>query len=101
MAAFMSGGKPFPLERLIAIFEAILDSQRSYSIGTTSILSSVKTLLNLRLLLGMKASGSSGGDKGELEGVRLRCSLSRDEVEGLALGLGWREWKERLVGIDD
>jgi len=38
----MSGGKPFPLERLIAIFEAILDSQRSYSIGTTSILSSVR-----------------------------------------------------------
>jgi len=59
----------------------------------------VKTLLNLRLLL--KASGSSGGDKGELEGLRLKCSLSRDEVEGLALGLGWREWKERLVGIDD
>lgn len=44
---------------------------------------------------------ASGGDKGELDGVRLKCPLSRDQAEGLAVGVGWREWKERLVGIDD
>jgi len=46
----MSGGKPFALERLIAIFESILDSHRSPSIGTTSILSSVNSS-SLSLLL--------------------------------------------------
>ena len=50
LAAFMSGGKPFALERLIAIFESILDSHRSPSIGTTSILSSVNSS-SLSLLL--------------------------------------------------
>lgn len=54
-------------------------------------------MLSLRLLL--RASGT--GDKGELDGVRFKCPLSRDQVEGLAVGVGWREWKERLVGIDD
>ncbi|GAA5991231.1 hypothetical protein JCM5350_005947, partial [Sporobolomyces pararoseus] len=98
LAAFMSGGKPFAYERLIAIFESILDEQREFAIGSISVHSSVQTLLSLRLLL--KASGEKT-DKGALDGVRLKCPLSRDEVDALGKGVGWPEWKERLVDIDD
>ena len=55
-------------------------------------------MLSLRLLL--KASGEKT-DKGALDGVRLKCPLSRDEVDALGKGVGWPEWKERLVDIDD
>jgi hypothetical protein len=48
----------------------------------------------------LKASGEKT-DKGALDGVRLKCPLSRDEVDGLGKGVGWPEWKERLVDIDD
>ncbi|GAA5946333.1 hypothetical protein JCM3765_000200 [Sporobolomyces pararoseus] len=98
LAAFMSGGKPFAYERLIAIFESILDEQREFAIGSISVHSSVQTLISLRLLL--KASGEKT-DKGALDGVRLKCPLSRDEVDALGKGVGWPEWKERLVNIDD
>ncbi|GAA5847190.1 hypothetical protein JCM3766R1_001828 [Sporobolomyces carnicolor] len=98
VAAFMSGGKPFAYERLMAIFESIVDEQREFAIGTISVHQSVQTLISLRLLL--KASGEKS-DKGALDGVRLKCPLSRDEVDRLAKGVGWSEWKERLVDIDD
>ncbi|GAA6005157.1 hypothetical protein JCM11491_002597 [Sporobolomyces phaffii] len=98
LAAFMSGGKPFAYERLIAIFESIVDEKREFAIGSISVNSSVQTLLSLRLLL--KASGEKT-DKGALDGVRLKCPLSRDEVDALGRGVGWSEWKERLVDIDD
>ncbi|GAA5869029.1 hypothetical protein JCM16303_000340 [Sporobolomyces ruberrimus] len=98
LAAFMSGGKPFAYERLIAIFESIVDEKREFAIGTVSVHSSIQTLISLRLLL--KASGEKT-DKGALDGVRLKCPLSRDDVDGLGKGVGWMEWRERLVDIDD
>ncbi|GAA5933881.1 uncharacterized protein JCM15063_000499 [Sporobolomyces koalae] len=98
LAAFMSGGKPFAYERLIAIFESIVDERREFSVGSIAVHQSVQTLISLRLLL--KASGEKT-DKGVLDGIRLKCPLSRDEVNAMGKGVGWPEWKERLIDIDD
>lgn len=55
----------------------------------------MQTLVQLRLL-----TRASAQDK-VLDGVKLRCAIEREEAEGLAASLGWKEWKERLVGQDD
>ncbi|GAA5834925.1 hypothetical protein JCM9279_007148 [Rhodotorula babjevae] len=94
-AAALTGGKPFALERLVALFDAILDSRLEYALGTPAVLALVQTLVQLRLL-----TRASAQDK-VLDGVKLRCAIEREEAEGLAASLGWKEWKERLVGQDD
>ncbi|GAA5921419.1 hypothetical protein JCM3775_003040 [Rhodotorula graminis] len=94
-AAALSGGKPFALERLVALFDAVLDSRLEYALGTPAVLALVQALVQLRLL-----TRASAQDK-VLDGVKLRCAIERDEAEGLAVSLGWKEWKERLVGVDD
>lgn len=47
----MSGGKPFAYERLMAIFESIVDEQREFAIGTISVHQSVSFLLTTLLSL--------------------------------------------------
>ncbi|BGP23211.1 hypothetical protein JCM10295v2_002105 [Rhodotorula toruloides] len=96
-SVLLRGGKSFAYERLIAIFESIVDSRLEYALGTTSIAGQVQTLLHLRLLA--RASSENNTDK-ILDGVKLKCGLARDMVDALAVSVGWKEWKERLVGDD-
>ncbi|GAA6000442.1 hypothetical protein JCM10207_008013 [Rhodosporidiobolus poonsookiae] len=93
--AALFGGKSFAYERMIAIFEAIVDDRREYAIGSVAIAGQVQTLLHLRLLT--RASSESNTDK-VLDGVKLKCPLAKDIVDALALSVGWKEWRERLVG---
>ncbi|BGP46493.1 hypothetical protein JCM10450v2_002338 [Rhodotorula kratochvilovae] len=94
-AGALSGGKPFPLERLLALFEAIVDARLEYALGTPAVLAQVQTLVSLGLL-----ARASAGDK-VLDGVKLRCKVGREEADACALSVGWREWKERLVGEEE
>ncbi|GAA5865262.1 hypothetical protein JCM3774_004912 [Rhodotorula dairenensis] len=94
-ATSLSGGKAFAYERLVAIFDSIVDSRLEYALGTVAIAAQVNTLAQLRLL--HRASSENNADK-VLDGVKLRCGLARDAVEALAVSVGWKEWKERLVG---
>ncbi|BGP30512.1 hypothetical protein JCM10296v2_002267 [Rhodotorula toruloides] len=96
-SVLLRGGKSFAYERLIAIFESIVDSRLEYALGTSSIAGQVQTLLHLRLLT--RASSENNSDK-ILDGVKLKCGLARDTVDALAVSVGWKEWKERLVGDD-
>ncbi|GAA6034864.1 hypothetical protein JCM8097_009338 [Rhodosporidiobolus ruineniae] len=93
--ATLYGGKSFPYERMIAIFEAIVDDRREYALGSVAVAGQVQTLLHLRLLT--RASSESNPDK-VLDGVKLKCPLAKDVVEALALSVGWKEWRERVVG---
>lgn len=79
----------------MAIFDSIVDSRLEYALGTVSIAAQVNTLVQLRLL--QRVSSENNADK-VLDGVKLRCGLARDTVDALAVSVGWREWKERLVG---
>ncbi|POY72452.1 hypothetical protein BMF94_4278 [Rhodotorula taiwanensis] len=94
-ATSLSGGKSFAFERMMAIFDSIVDSRLEYALGTVSIAAQVNTLVQLRLL--QRVSSENNADK-VLDGVKLRCGLARDTVDALAVSVGWREWKERLVG---
>lgn len=94
-ATSLSGGKSFAYERMLAIFDSIVDSRLEYALGTVAIAAQVNTLVHLRLL--QRVSSENNTDK-VLDGVKLRCGLARDTVEALALSVGWKEWKERLVG---
>ncbi|BGO90022.1 hypothetical protein NBRC10512_002008 [Rhodotorula toruloides] len=96
-SVLLRGGKSFAYERLIAIFESIVDLRLEYALGTTSIAGQVQTLLHLRLL--SRASSENNTEK-ILDGVKLKCGLARDTVDALAVSVGWKEWKERLVGDD-
>ncbi|GAA5887289.1 hypothetical protein JCM6882_002477 [Rhodosporidiobolus microsporus] len=93
--ASLYGGKSFPYERLVAIFEAIVDDRREYTLGSVGVAGQVQTLLHLRLLT--LSSSASNPDK-ILDGVKLRCPLAKDVVDALAVSVGWKEWRERVVG---
>ncbi|GAA5880083.1 hypothetical protein JCM1840_000173 [Sporobolomyces johnsonii] len=102
LAAALSGGKPFAYERMIAIYESIIDERRDYTVGSVAIGGQVQTLLSLRLL--QRASSSADTAKNAdklLDGVKLRCALAREVVDGLARSIGWNEWRERVVGEDE
>ncbi|GAA5948760.1 hypothetical protein JCM21900_005286 [Sporobolomyces salmonicolor] len=102
LAAALSGGKPFAYERMIAIYESIIDERRDYTVGSVAIGGQVQTLLSLRLL--QRASSSADTAKNAdklLDGVKLRCSLAREVVDGLARSVGWNEWRERVVGVNE
>ncbi|GAA5839895.1 hypothetical protein JCM11251_001241 [Rhodosporidiobolus azoricus] len=93
--ASLYGGKSFPYERLVAIFEAIVDDRREYTLGSVGVAGQVLTLLHLRLLT-LSSASLTNPDK-VLDGVKLKCPLSKDVVEALALSVGWKEWRERVV----
>ncbi|GAA5976599.1 hypothetical protein JCM11641_001352 [Rhodosporidiobolus odoratus] len=93
--AALYGGKAFAYERMVAIFEAIVDDRREYALGTVAVAGQVQTLLHLRLLA--RASSESNTDK-IFDGVKLKCPLAKDVVDALAQSVGWKEWRERLVG---
>ncbi|ORY74291.1 origin recognition complex subunit 5 C-terminus-domain-containing protein [Leucosporidium creatinivorum] len=91
----LSGAKPFPLERLIAIFEAIVSERiefqsmaRSWDVGGL-----IASLLSLRLL--HRVSSSSSTDK-LLTGIKLRSTLGKEAVDVLARSVGFGEWGEML-----
>ncbi|GAA6055378.1 hypothetical protein JCM3770_001079 [Rhodotorula araucariae] len=94
-AAAASGGKPFAVERLVALVDAIVDARLEYALGTPHVLAQVQTLVGLGLV-----ARASAQDR-VLDGVKLRCRIGRDDADALAVSVGWREWKERLVGEDD
>ncbi|BGP14333.1 hypothetical protein JCM10213_004461 [Rhodosporidiobolus nylandii] len=93
--AALFGGKAFAYERLVAIFEAIVDDRREYCLGSVAIAGQVQSLLHLRLLT--RASSESNTNR-ILDGVKLKCPLAKDVVDALAQSVGWKEWRERLVG---
>ncbi|SGZ18046.1 BQ5605_C020g09160 [Microbotryum silenes-dioicae] len=83
-----SGGKAFPLERLLAIFEALVDDPSISS--TIDVQMQVATLINLRLLQRVSAQ-----DK-VLDGIKLRCRVGFETVDMLARSCGMKDWKTRL-----
>ncbi|KAL8287044.1 hypothetical protein RQP46_004050 [Phenoliferia psychrophenolica] len=80
----LTGGKAFPLERLLAIFEAILrlSDKCKYASQSTDVLMQVNTLISLRLLQRVSASDKL------LDGVKLKCRLTRDTAYALGLSIG-------------
>ncbi|SCV67843.1 BQ2448_5454 [Microbotryum intermedium] len=83
-----SGGKAFPLERLLAIFEALVDDPSVSS--TIDVQMQVATLINLRLLQRVSAQDKL------LDGVKLRCRVGIETVDMLARSCGIKDWKTRL-----
>ncbi|KAM0788517.1 hypothetical protein ACM66B_001645 [Microbotryomycetes sp. NB124-2] len=87
----VGGGKPFPLERLVAIFETLTQTEfHSSTIRSIDVQLELTTLINLRLL-----SRVSGSDK-LMDGVKLRSKVNKDVVEVLAQSVGmgqtWRDY---------
>ncbi|KAK4705046.1 origin recognition complex subunit 5, partial [Phenoliferia sp. Uapishka_3] len=93
--AELTGGKAFPLERLLAIFEAVLpdDEDNEHlkdASQTVDVLMQVNTLINLRLLQRISAKDKL------LDGVKLKCRLTRDTVDVLARSVGMKDWVQFL-----
>ncbi|GAA6062628.1 hypothetical protein JCM10212_000290 [Sporobolomyces blumeae] len=104
LAAFMTGGRAFAYERLLAIYESLVDEKREYTIGTVAIHAQVQTLVTLRLLDRTTSTTSLDSLKSAdkvLDGVKLRCPLSKGDVDAMAKSIGFAEWKERLVDVED
>ncbi|KAM0754796.1 hypothetical protein T439DRAFT_321842 [Meredithblackwellia eburnea MCA 4105] len=88
--ADLTGGKSFPLERLLAIFEALIDENHEYAGQSVDILMQVTTLVDLRLLQRISAQDKL------MDGVKLKCRLPRDTVDALARSIGFKNWTEYL-----
>ncbi|KAK4053463.1 hypothetical protein OIV83_001630 [Microbotryomycetes sp. JL201] len=91
MTLEIGGGKAFPLERLIAIYETIVHGDYTpIKIRSIDVQLQIATLINLRLLARV-----SGVDK-LMDGVKLRSKINKDVADVLAqsIGLGqtWREY---------
>ncbi len=90
----LGGGKAFPLERLLAIFEAIVEDD-FVGASRADVLMQVTTLVNLRLLQRISAQ-----DK-VLEGVKLKCKVNRETVDALARSVGKVDWAQSLFNVED
>lgn len=90
----LGGGKAFPLERLLAIFEAVVEDE---FVGASrgDALMQVTTLVGLRLLQRVSA-----GDR-VVEGVKLKCKVNRETVDALARSLGKPDWAQSLYNVED
>lgn len=94
----LHGGKPFAYERLVALYDSIVDARLEPTLGAPAVAAQVQTLVALRLL--SRASSDNNAER-VLDGVKLRCAVEREVADALAASVGWREWKERLVGEED
>ena len=90
----LGGGKPFPLERLLAIFEAVVEDE-FVGASRADVLMQVTTLVNLRLLQRISAQ-----DK-VLDGVKLKCKLNRETIDALARSVGKVDWAQSLFNVED
>ncbi|KAK4058499.1 hypothetical protein OIO90_000661 [Microbotryomycetes sp. JL221] len=95
MSLELGGGKSFPIERMFAIFESITQNELSSSIiRSIAVQTQIVNLIQLRLLL---RSSGSGTDK-VLDGVKLKCNVTKDVIDVLAenVGMGRGRWREYL-----
>lgn len=81
------GPQPFGVERLFAIFHAIV-SEESYKGGSAELMGQFATLVGLRLVVRAGAAGSGMGDALE-GGGKWRCAVGWDLVNGVARGVGF------------
>ena len=79
IARKLAGSHPFPLERLLAIFHAILP--QDVRGGGADVMMQIATLRELRLLV----RAGAGGDM--LDGGKWRCAVGWDFVRGVARGV--------------
>lgn len=112
LSSDLAGGKAFPLERLLAIFESIVDEKEEYAAQSSDVLMQVSptsdnlprhqltrrhqvaTLINLRLLHRVSAADKL------LDNVKLKCKVNKDTVDVLAKSLGKNDWRQMLYDPD-
>ncbi|KAI5481716.1 Origin recognition complex, subunit 5 [Pseudohyphozyma bogoriensis] len=89
--AQLVGGKAFPIERLLAIFKSIAeDGEEAYAVHTIDVGMLVTTLVQLKLLTRVSAADKM------MDGVKLKCRLTRDTVGMLAKSVKFSSWEDYL-----